>query len=140
MATFKAKSDKVDALKGQLQLVKVILQQPPPSTHGKSVYKFTVVGSQGKRKELTVAELTENFKVLVQAAAELPQRNPIRETDPLSWQRIKHRFEGDIWCDGEVISQVPGYSAWYNVVYDGDNSMYMYQLRTDLEAEDLIMQ
>ena len=78
--------------------------------------------------------------MLVQAAAELAQRNPIREADPLSRQRIKHKFEGDIWYDGQVISQVPGYPAWYNVVHDGDNSVYTYQLRTDLEAGDLIIQ
>ena len=45
LATFEAKSDKVDALKAQLHFRKVILQQPPPSTHDKSVYNFTVVGS-----------------------------------------------------------------------------------------------
>ena len=28
----------------------------------------------------------------------------------------------------------------YNVVYDGDNSVYMYQLRRDLEAGDLVIQ
>ena len=140
LATFKGKSDKVDALKAHLCIRKVILQQPPPSTHDKSVYNFTVVGSQGKGKEFTVTELTENVKVLVQAAADLAQRNPIREADPVSWQGIKHKFEGDTWYDGEVISQVPGYPAWYSVVYDGDNSVYTYQLRTDLQAGDLIIQ
>ena len=105
LATFEAKGDMVDGLKAQLHFRKEILQQPPPSTHDKSVYNFTVVESQGKRKELTVVELTENVKVLVQAADELAQRNPIREADPLSRQRIKHKFEGDIWYDGEVISR-----------------------------------
>ena len=78
--------------------------------------------------------------MLLQAAAELAQRNPIREADPLSGQRIIHRFEGDIWYDAEVISQVSGYSAWYNVVYDDNNGVYMYQLRIDLEVGDLIIQ
>ena len=35
LATFKAKSNKADALKAQLHFRKVILQQPPPSTHDK---------------------------------------------------------------------------------------------------------
>ena len=50
LATFKARSDRVDALKVQLHFRKVILQQPPPSTHDKSVYNFIVVGSREKER------------------------------------------------------------------------------------------
>ena len=32
-----------------------------------------------------------------------------------------------------------GYPAWYNIVYDGDKTVYTYRLRTDLEAEDLLI-
>ena len=39
----------------------------------------------------------------------------------------------------EVISQVLGYPAWYNIVYYGDKRVYTYQLRTDLEAGGLII-
>ena len=39
----------------------------------------------------------------------------------------------------EVISQVLGYPVGYNIVYDGDKSVYTYQLRTHLEAGDLII-
>ena len=49
----------------------------------------------------------------------------------------KHKFDDGIWYSGKVISQVPGYPEWYNVVYDNDESIYLYQLRTNLEAGDL---
>ena len=56
---------------------------------------------------------------------------------PLTWKNIKHKFDDRIWYNGKVISQVPGYPAWYNVVYENDESVYSYQLRTDLEVGDL---
>ena len=37
------------------------------------------------------------------------------------------------------LSQVLGYPVWYNIVYDGDKSVYTYQLRADLDAGDLII-
>ena len=56
---------------------------------------------------------------------------------PLTGKNIKHKFDDRIWYSGNVISQVPGYQAWYNVVYENDESVYSYQLRTDLEVGDL---
>ena len=32
--------------------------------------------------------------------------------------------------------QVPGYPEWYNVKYDGDDSIYSYQLQVDYAAGD----
>ena len=49
---------------------------------------------------------------------------------PLTGKYIKHKFDDEIWYSGIVISQVPGYPAWYNVVYDNHESLYLYQLRT----------
>ena len=56
---------------------------------------------------------------------------------PLTWKNIKHKFDDGIGDSGKVISQVSGYPAWHNVVYDNDESVYLYQLRTDLEVGDL---
>ena len=79
---------------------------------------------------------------LVEAALDLAKTNPPKEDDPvpLSGKMISHRFEGDTWYNGEVISQVPGYPAWYNVVYEGDTNVYTYQLREDLATGDLIVE
>ena len=56
---------------------------------------------------------------------------------PLTGKNIKHEFDDRISYSGKVISQVPGYPTWCNVAYDNDDSVYLYQLRTDLEAGDL---
>ena len=97
--------------------------------------------SHGKRRELTVDELKANVIKLVKAALDISRSNPPKEDVPvpLSGKKIRHKFEGDKWFSGEVILQVPGYPAWYNVVYDGDDSVYTYQLREDLDAGDLIV-
>ena len=58
-------------------------------------------------------------------------------THPLIWKNIKHKFDDRIWYSGKVISKVPGYPLWYNVVYDSDESVYSYQLRRDQEVGDL---
>ncbi|KAH3720672.1 hypothetical protein DPMN_063576 [Dreissena polymorpha] len=38
---------------------------------------------------------------------------------------------------GQVISQVPGYSDWYNIKYSGDPAIYTYQLLKDYSQGDL---
>ena len=55
---------------------------------------------------------------------------------PLTGKNIKHTFDDGIWYSSKVISQVSGYPAQSNVVYQYDESVYLYQLRTDLEAGD----
>ena len=100
----------------------------------KSMYNFTVKEDTGKRRNLTEQELTGNLLVLIKAAIEMANENPRRDVyDPLTGKK----FDDGIWYSGKVISQVSGYPAWYSVVYDNDDSVYSYQLRTDLEAGDL---
>ena len=122
----------------QLNFRKNILQQSVPPNCDKSVYNFTVKEDTGKRRNLTEQELTGNLLVLIKAAIEMANENPRRDVyDPLTGKNIKHKLDDGIWYSGKVIFQVPGYPAWYNVVYDNDDSVYSYQLRTDLEAGDL---
>ena len=56
---------------------------------------------------------------------------------PLTWKNIKHKTDDGIWYSGKVIPQVSVYPVWYSVVYDNDESIYLYQLRTDLDVGDL---
>ena len=56
---------------------------------------------------------------------------------PFTGINFKHKCDDGIWYSGKVFSQVPGYPAWYNVVYDNDESVYLYQLMTELDAGDL---
>ena len=46
-----------------------------------------------------------------------------KSSHPLTGKNIKHKFDDGIWYSGKVIFQVPGYPAWYNVVYDNDKSV-----------------
>lgn len=39
-------------------------------------------------------------------------------------------------CFGQ---QVPGYPAWFNLVYDGDQAVYTFTLEPDLRDGDLEM-
>jgi len=38
---------------------------------------------------------------------------------------------------GKVISQAPGFPAWFNVVYDGDDAVYTYKLVDDYKEDNL---
>ena len=41
-------------------------------------------------------------------------------------------------CKGKVISQVPGFSDWYNVVYDSEpDTVYTFKLQDDIDSGDL---
>ena len=141
LATYKQKGEKIKALKTQLKFQKNILEQTPPNNDN-TIYNFSVKERNGKRRDLTVDELKAKVVKLVEAALDLAKINPPKENDPvpLSEKKIRHRFDGDKLYKGEVISQVPGYPAWYNVVYEGDNSVYTYQLWEDLAAGDLIVE
>ena len=44
---------------------------------------------------------------------------------PLTGKNIEHKFDDGIWYSGKVISQVPWYPVWYNVVYDNDESIFI---------------
>ncbi|CAG2225674.1 unnamed protein product [Mytilus edulis] len=43
---------------------------------------------------------------------------------------IRHKFAEGTFI-GNVISVVPGFGKWYNVTYDGDPAVYVYQLQED---------
>ena len=99
------------------------------------------IGLENERNEALESEV--NVLKRTQEALELTcqEKNVklkrLRSSEHYQIEKNK-KLEKQIWCDGEVISQVFGYPAWYNIVYDGDKSVYTYQLRTDLEAGGLI--
>ena len=126
LATYKKKGEKIKALKTQLKFQKVILEQTPPNKDS-TIYNCLVKENHGKRRDLTVDELKQNVTKLVEVALELAKTNPPKEDNPvpLSGKKIRHKFDGD---------------NWYNVIYDGDSSVYTYQLHEDLEAGDLIVE
>ena len=56
-------------------------------------------------------------------------------------KHIKHKFSEDgklITYSGRVISQVPGFSNWFNVVYTREpDVVYTFNLSEDLKNGDL---
>jgi hypothetical protein len=53
--------------------------------------------------------------------------NERRTISLLVGKHIKHTFAESVY-HGKVISQVPGFPAWLNVVYDDDDAVYSYKL------------
>ena len=51
-------------------------------------------------------------------------------------KRVLHKFDEGEWI-GKVISVVPGYVEWYNIIYEGDNSVYTYRLQENYSKGDL---
>ena len=87
---------------------------------------------------MTIDELKANVIKLIETALDLAKLN-LQKKMILYHYLVKRSgisLRVISWFDGEVISQVPGYPAWYNVVYEGDNSVYTYQLWEDLAAGD----
>ena len=110
LLTYDTKSDKTAALKAQLKFRKQVLLQVPENKTNFNLTKCV----QGKksRKNLSVEELTENLKSLVQQAIVKDIEND-EQRHMLIGKRIKHRFtvkedgkDVQNWFTGRVISQV----------------------------------
>ena len=135
-----SKTNKVKALKAQLCFRKTVLQQSYPSD--KDVYKFLSkqVGN------FTPEMLRENLTKLIQTASR--EENAVNSPEKIAatnfdlvGKRIDQQFsEGGklITYSGVVVSQVPGFTEWYNVVYDDEpETVFTYKLLDDMKNGDL---
>lgn len=43
---------------------------------------------------------------------------------------VKHTFTDQVYA-GKVVSVVPGFCDWYNIKYENDTAIYVYQLEED---------
>lgn len=128
------------ALKVQIRFRKHILQQEHID---KSVFKF----SDKQDGTYTVQRLSDNLIKLVSAAeSETPERQlSLDSTTPhfLVSRRVSHSFmenEEIVQYTGTVISMVPGFPTWYNIVYDNEpDCVYTYQLLDDYNNGDLTL-
>ena len=135
-----SKTNKVKALKAQLRFRKTVLQQSYPSD--KDVYKF----SSKQVGNFTPEMLRENLTKLIQTAsreenaANSPEKIAATNFD-LVGKRIDQQFnEGGklITYSGVVVSQVPGFTEWYNIVYDDEpETVFTYKLLDDMKNGDL---
>ena len=123
------------ALKAQLRFRKHVLQQKHSD---KDIYKF----SDKTSGTYSVAKLQENLLRLIQLAqTQLLLSNPSNLTSTLVGKRVLHYFNVDGKLQGfhgYVISQVPGFPEWYNIVYDEEGDIVStYQLMDDYNSGDL---
>ncbi|XP_053372789.1 uncharacterized protein LOC128546365 [Mercenaria mercenaria] len=142
LASYEKTSEKVEVLKAQLKFRKDVLNQV---AEVKSTFNFTkTVEGKKSRKSLSVEELASNLKLLVrQAVVKDQESNEAKHL--LVGKRVRHRFDEirngqkvPVWYTGKVISQVPLFNSWFNIIYDGDDAVYTYhRLDSDLESEDL---
>ena len=140
LSQLKSETAKREALKAQLKFRKTVLQQKHSD---KAVYIFSGT-AEGKRKQHSSATLKGNLLVLIEEAHSL-QDLVMQCTDPsipiLVGKRTEHRFTENkklVVYNGTVVSQVPGFSEWYNVVYDNEpDTVYTYKLLEDYHDGDL---
>lgn len=105
------------------------MQQEAPD----SLFKF----SSKEKGQYTSQILRDNLALLLQQAQQIETI-----TSSLTGKSIKHRFEVDggkqKFFKGRVISQVPGFPDWFNVVYvEEPGIVYSYKLSEDIEKGDL---
>ena len=99
-----------------------MLQQKAPD----AVYKF----SSKEKGQFSSSILRDNLVTLIHDAntEEMP-------ASLLTGKIIKHKFEsnGELkFYKGRVISQVPGFPEWFNVVYNDEQEIYVYYSLTYL--------
>lgn len=128
--------EKRKALEAQLRFRQKMLKQ---KHENKEVFKFS---SKGKKHPISL--LKENLLKLIDAAYHGPDTEPQRIKTPLLvGKRVKHRFSDGNYT-GRVISVVPGFVSFYNIVYDNDvaedgitKCVYTYKLLDDYKKGDL---
>lgn len=135
LIAMKTETQKRAALKAQLRFRKTVLQQQPPDD---TVYKFSMKG----KGQYTSQLLKDNLLRLIFDAASIVTDTNTSTITSLSGKCIEHNFsetDGSIKAyKGKVISEVPGFRDWYNVVYTEEpDIVYTFKLKDDIENSDL---
>lgn len=133
LSEISSKGEQLKALKSQILFRKVVLNQPVTD---KKLYQF----SSKETGTYSVDVLKQHLKELLDSAL---NDNTITE-DFLVGHRVRHKFEtenGYAWFVGRVISTVPGFSSWYNIVYEDEEeeSVYSFKLMDDHISGDLVV-
>ena len=131
-----SKSNQLRALKAQLRFRKHVIQQKYPD----KVYNF----SDKSTGTYSLEKLRSNLLHLLEAAAtqttEVLPENAQAAYVILNGKCVIHQFNDDgetRGYTGRVVSQVPGFPSWYNIVYDEGDTIYTFQLMEDYCNGDL---
>lgn len=92
----------------------------------------------GKTKQCSAQQLAGKLKTLVLASDNIPPpEHQDEDRRPLFVDRkISHTFHDREYA-GRVISAVPGFLQWFNVIYEGDEAIYTQKVYDDYAFGDL---
>lgn len=131
----RSNSDKLKALKCQLDFRKKVLEQKAP----KDVFYLSK-----NKKKLTCNEVVKNLLTLlaVSSTDATQTSSPFRASqESLVGKRICHRWKDsdgtEQWYYGNILSLVPGTNDWFNIQYDGEDVILSLNLFVDIEKGDL---
>ena len=136
LSKLKSSTEKLKALKCQLDFRKKVLEQKGP----KEVFYMSK-----NRRKLTVDEVIGNLLSLIS-----PSHRPLVTSSPspfvatqesLVGRRICHKWRESDGSEslyyGRILSVVPGTTDWFNVIYDSEDTVLSLNLFTDIEKGDL---
>lgn len=129
MAELGTDTCKKKAIKAQLMFRKVVLGQKAD----KKLFQFSEKGSQ-----YSLETLIENLKTLIRQA--LDSTPTSSDNSIFLGKKVRHyQIHKGVRVPylGRVISPVPGYPQWLNVIYNDDPAVYVYKLAEDYAAGDL---
>lgn len=142
MAMCTSESERQRAIQKQLRFRNEILEQyyngPIPK-----IFNLTYTQNKVTHKRSS-EELKQCLLELIHSAANVEtskslSKNPKERISAplLTGKRIAHRFQDGMIYNGFVVSQVPGFPAWFNCKYENDDCIYTYRLVDDLNRGDL---
>lgn len=128
LENYDTEAEKRKALNCQLRFRKIVLNQPGD----KKLFQMSEKG-----KQHSIQTLTDNVKRLIKDSLNITRANPHHI---FVGKRIKHyqmveKVRTPFY--GRVISTVPGFPQWCNVIYDNDTAIYAYKLIDDYNSGDL---
>lgn len=126
---------KRQALESQLKFRKNVLKQ----THAdKKIFTLSSREPNGKYAKHLLDTLTTNVLKLVEAAGlRVTTEKNLPDVHLLVGKRVKHTFADGVTYKGKVLCVVSGFPDWYNVQYDNDEAIYVYNLIEDYKKGDL---
>ncbi len=133
LADIPSQKEKIEAVKKQLQFRKTVLKQVA------DISLFCVGSKAGgeRYQRFSLDQIKANLGTLITQSLRGPSQEDQMTGRPLLvGKRVKHTFEQGTW-NGYIISVVPGYPVWYNIVYDGSDNVYSYPLQRDYAERNL---
>ena len=131
MSCISSKTEKLKAIKTQINFRKIVLEQP---VKDKKIFSF----SSKEEGVFSLERLLSNLHALLTSAKAMEVSSA---NDILSGCEVLHNFKEGDKCtvyQGRVIGHVASFPEWYNIVYRDDPCVvYTYKLMEDFKAGDL---